>query len=66
LGADGSVHKPTYTLTLGDNIVQVILETVYIVAGVIVGTITHKGYCDFIISEGNVVDSGRGDLHLKE
>jgi hypothetical protein len=66
LGADSTVHKPTNTFTLGDDIVEVILETSNIMAGVSVVTVTLKGHSNLIISEGNVVDSGRGDLHVKE
>jgi hypothetical protein len=66
LRANRSVHKTTHRFALRDDIVEVILETSNIVAGIIVGTITHKGHGNLIIRDGDVVDSGRSDLHLKE
>ncbi len=66
LGADCFVHKTTHRFAFGDNVCQVILETSNIVAVVGVVTVTHKGHCDLIISDGDVVDGGRGDLHFKE
>ena len=66
LGTDCFVHKTTHTLTLADYIVEVILETSNIVAGISVVTITHKGHSNLIIGDCDVVDSGRSELHFKE
>jgi len=66
LSANRSVYETTHRFALGDYIVEVILETSNIVASVGIIPVTLKGHSDLIVSEGDVVDSGRGDLHFKE
>ena len=65
LGTDCFVHKTTHRFAFGDDIVEVILETSNIVAVVSILTVL-KGHSNLIIRDGDVVDSGRSDLHLKE
>ena len=59
-----TIHKPTDRFTLRDNIVQVILETFHILAGIQILTPTLESNGNFLIrTESDVFDSRRSDLH---
>ena len=59
-----TIHKPTDTFAFFDYIVEVILETFQILAGIQILTPTLESNSDLaILFEGDEVDSGRSDLH---